>query len=235
MGRNDGFTLLEIAIVVILVALMSSLLVPALQRARRAAVRPATQPPTSVPVQVNDAFALVDETFRALPPASIAFNPSRRMHFERTERVIALVSASMTADELTNELQQRAAKSDPVSARSIRIAPQMELRLTGDAFRIEPITPPRQAVGTSGAVEWSWTVTPVKHGAQKLYLSVDAIVTIAGKESPRSLRVLEQPIDVQITAGERVTTFTAGNWQFVVGTIVIPLLAWGWARRHPAP
>jgi type II secretory pathway pseudopilin PulG len=233
MRRSPGgFTLVELLILVAVIAVMMALIVPALQRARDVAKRrvPPEQAPKARSV-VDRAFQAVDSTFASLPPAKVAFNPRRQMRWKQPERVDALVSASMDGEQLTAELRHRMATDDPAVVEGIRIAPQMELHLTGDAFKIDRITPERQPVGRSGAVEWSWSVTPLEAGTQKLYLSVDAVVSIRGQDATRAIRVLEQPIEVQITNVETVESFVEANWQWIAGTILIPLVVWAWNRK----
>jgi prepilin-type N-terminal cleavage/methylation domain-containing protein len=221
--ERDGFTLLEIAIVITLISVIGAVAIPRFEKART----------TAVQAQLDRRFGWVDETLKALPAARVAFEPSKRMHYGRSERLTVLVSQALTADELTAEFKRRTSALAEATAMPIRIAPEMEVRLTGDAFEIQPVTSMRQAVGKSEPVEWTWTVMPKKGGSQTLMLAVDAVLTPTdGQPVARSLRVLEQPIEVEITTLEQAQSFIVGNWQFVLGTILIPFGVWRWSERR---
>jgi prepilin-type N-terminal cleavage/methylation domain-containing protein len=233
VGRCErGFTLIEIAIVLTFIAFIASVAVPRLERARRDAEESIRKANAGSASRQLKAFAAVDDALAALQPASIVFNPRQPMRYKRPERVVVLISPPrMPVADLMEEFQRRSTDWRNATALSIRIAPEMDVRLTGDGFDIDPLTPTRQPIGRTEPVEWRWTVTPTKGGSRMLYLAVDALLMIEGDRVPRSIRVLEHPIRVDITTAEQAQVFFTDNWQFVIGTLLIPLGMWWWKQR----
>ena len=80
--------------------------------------------------------------------------------------------------------------------------------------------------------KWRWNVTANEAGTQTLHLTIDAIVTIDGERFPRSLNVLDREIEVEITTMQQLSTFAETNWQWMAGTIVVPLSVWWWTNRR---
>jgi prepilin-type N-terminal cleavage/methylation domain-containing protein len=229
-SSRGGFTLIEVAIVLTLILLIAGVAVPGFMRARRSGNEGGAS-------SHERAFAAVDDALERLQPASIVFNPRQPMRYDQPEQLVVLVSPpKMSVADLMAEFQRRSTQWQKATALSIRIAPEMELRLSGDGFKIDALTPLRQPIGRTEPVEWRWRVIPTKGGSQTLFLSVDAILMIEGERVPRSIRVLEQPIRVDITAAERVQVFFTDKWEFVIGTLLIPLGIWWWKQRgHEVP
>jgi len=63
-------------------------------------------------------------------------------------------------------------------------------------------------------------------------LTINAVVTVGNENFPRSLNVLNRDIEVYISGSQRVGMFLSGNWQWLVGTIVIPVAVWLWTNRR---
>jgi hypothetical protein len=192
-------------------------------------VPPAVAPPTP---DLKDRFDEVDAALRELVSGNIAFNTPERMQFRESRTIALIASPKLDAAALAGELRERIGGDDPIAAEALQIAPLMEVRLEGaPAFEVVPLTPPRQPVSRAAPTEWRWNVTANETGKQTLHLTINAIVTVDGERFPRSLNVLDRDIEVDITAMQRLGMFVGNNWQWLAGTIVIPLALWLWTNR----
>jgi hypothetical protein len=109
----------------------------------------------------------------------------------------------------------------------------MEAQLEGaPAFDVRPVTPTRQPVSRVAPTEWRWNVRANETGRHTLHLTLNAVVTVDGERFARVVNVLERGIEVEITPGQRVGLFLEANWQWLAGTIVLPLAAWWWTNHR---
>jgi len=185
------------------------------------------------PIPIADRFDEVDSALGELVQGRIAFNTPERMQYGDSRSIALVASPSMDADTLSSELRNRIGRADPVEVATLQIAPLMEARLEGaPAFEVTALTPVQQPVSRSASTEWRWTVRAAQTGRHQLHLTINAIIAVGGERYPRSLDVLNRDIDVEITAGQRIGMFLGTNWQWLAGTVVIPLAVWIWSQRR---
>lgn len=189
--------------------------------------------PIGRPGPITNRFDEVDDALQELIAGNVAFNTPERMQFHESRTIALIASAQLDPATLSQELRQRIGGNDPVAVQGMQIAPLMEAQLVGaPAFEIAALTPTRQPVSRSASTEWRWTVRAAETGRHSLNLTINAVVTVNNENFPRSLNVLNRDIDVYITAPQRVGMFLSGNWQWLVGTVVIPLAVWLWTNRR---
>jgi len=197
--------------------------------------RPSPSPggPIARPAPITSRFDEVDDALQDLIAGNVAFNTPERMQFHES-RVIALIaSPQLDPNALSQELRRRIGGNDPVAVQEVQIAPLMEAQLVGaPAFEVMAITPTRQPVSRAAPTEWRWTVRATETGKHTLNLTINAVVTVGNEDFPRSLNVLNRDIEVYISGSQRVGMFLSGNWQWLVGTIVIPLAIWFYSRNQ---
>jgi hypothetical protein len=182
------------------------------------------QAAVALPAETDEVDALLDR----LRVGNIAFNAPQTINISETIRVRALVSPDAAAATLQAQV---AAPGEQVVA-PLKISKLMEARLTGDGFRIVPITAAQQAVG-SGVTTWEWEVTPETAGRHRLTLTVDAFVRMDGQSVAKTLRTFDHPIEVQVTAGQRIGGWLEEHGKWAWSTLLVPLWAW-WSRRRKA-
>jgi hypothetical protein len=96
---------------------------------------------------------------------------------------------------------------------------------------VTALTPVQQAVSRAAPTEWRWSVRAAQTGTHALHLTINAIITVAGERYPRSLDIFDRTIEVDIASSQRLAMFLEQNWQWLLGTIVIPLVVWRWSVR----
>jgi hypothetical protein len=180
-----------------------------------------------------DRFAEVDEALGRLVTGHVAFNTPDRMRFGETRAVALVASPELDASTLSKALRTRIGGTDAIAVDTLQIAPVMEAQLEGaSAFAITPLTPVRQPVSRASPTEWRWSVRANETGTHALHLTINAVITVAGESYPRSIDVFDRSIRVDISSSQRIGMFLAYNWQWLLGTIAIPLAVWLWSQRR---
>jgi hypothetical protein len=172
--------------------------------------------------------ALLDEIDRYLEQldlGNLAFNAPERMLMGETTEMRLLLSPTLAIDELQQKL---ADLPGVLQGEAIRVAPRMEAVLSGQNFRITAITPALQAVSRGEPTEWRWEVSPTTPGDHRLHLALNARVT----DTARTLRTFDRTIQVNVTAGQRLSSFVGNNWKWLWTTALVPLAGWLWQRRR---
>ena len=179
-----------------------------------------------------DRFAEVDEELGRLVTGHVAFNTPDAMRFGETRAVALVASPELDPSTLSKELRTRIGGNDAIAVDTLQIAPVMEAQLEGaSAFAITPLTPLRQPVSRASATEWRWSVRANETGTHALHLTINAVITVAGEAYPRSIDVFDRTIRVDISSSQRIAMFFENNWQWLLGTIAIPLAVWFWSQR----
>lgn len=196
--------------------------------------------PSNPSVLQQHAYSVVDEILGTLEVANIGFNVPQEMHLDEAETIEARISLSLSSDKLATLLTSKGVSPRTVETDRLKVSDVTEVRLEGGkAFDIVPITATRQGIGYQGSTDWRWQVTPRQHGEQTLHLIVDAVITLDGRDVPRTVRTYDRPIQIQITYWQRARLLGAENWRLVVGAVLVPLAGHGlrtawrkWRRRR---
>ena len=109
---------------------------------------------------------------------------------------------------------------------TVRIADQMEARLTGEAFDITPITTEAQGMNLQGITEWKWDIRPKKIGPQRLHLTLDAKLRLFGRDVTHNIRTFDHTMDVKVVWPQSALFFWQNYWQWICTTIAIPMAGW---------
>jgi hypothetical protein len=180
---------------------------------------PPPPPPSSV--------TLSDKVIGELEWGKIAFNAPSAMRFGEAQQLELLLSPALSVEQLQAQLVQKAG----VEAASVRIANRMAAQLEGDGgFTITSASPKEQAITTDQTTRWVWAVTPTRSGSRRLYLTLSALVDVAGQNTPLVVRSFDRTIVVAITIPQRIAGFVRGNWQWLWATILVPVAGYLWRR-----
>jgi hypothetical protein len=185
------------------------------------------------PAAPRGGFDEIDAALAELVAGQVAFNTPDRMQLGESRTIALVASPTLDAAALTAMVRERVGGIDGVDTEALQIGPLMEASLDGaPAFEVVALTPTRQPVSRAAPTEWRWIVNAGQSGTHALHLTINAVVMVAGEPYPRSVDVLRRDIQVDITAAQRVAVFLTGNWQWILGTIVVPLIAWLWGQRR---
>jgi len=118
--------------------------------------------------------------------------------------------------------------------RDIRVGNTMEVKLietnaSDESFKITELSSGIQNIeDDSTFTSWEWSIRPIKSGFHKLKM----IVVIKGGDFTKDIPVYEDDIYIQSSFYFIVKDFTSKNWQWLSGSIIIPLIIFFWKKRE---
>jgi hypothetical protein len=190
------------------------------------AAAPSEVAEASVAADDEDPFSDVDRKLANLPLGNIAFNTPETIPFGDDARIELLVSLK----EAEAELRQAVRAAGPVESARVKISDQMEARLTGLGFRIEAITPERQAITRGERTRWQWQIEPNKSANLGLHLTLSALIEVDGVPATRAVRTFERTIYVDVPLVHRVGDFLTGHLELLLSFVLVPVA--GGVYRH---
>jgi hypothetical protein len=121
-----------------------------------------------------------------------------------------------------------------ITIESVRVEPLMTAELFGDkkAFEINPVSTELQNIEDKGYTEWEWQVIPIKSGIRFLKLIVRVRVHVEDVITFKDITVFDRNIRVKSNIGYVSSNFITEYWQWLMTTIIIPLIIWFWNRKN---
>jgi class 3 adenylate cyclase len=166
-------------------------------------------------------------------PGSILWNPPSRMRVGHRERIEGRIAdANVALEALRWGLRGRGLPQ----VDKLEIAPLMRVTLTADAkdFSIQTLSTQDQlirrdfdqSIWRRAVARWDFDVTPLLSGRHRLRLLASMRIKIEGKDELIDLPSYEAEVRVAVAPVRAVGHFCAKNWQWISGTVVIPLIVW---------
>ena len=78
---------------------------------------------------------------------------------------------------------------------------------------------------------WRWNVTAIRPHKQILHLTLSAILRMDGSDTEQMLTTFEKEIEVEVALFQHFGKFYDNNWQWLWGTILLPIIIWIWKLR----
>ncbi len=169
----------------------------------------------------------IDDILASMDLGDIVFNTPDSINYYET----AVLQFFLGVETSPEELQELITESGDIETAQVRISDRMEARLTGPNFEITAIRPEVQAVSRLEVTEWRWEVKPVSEGQHRLHLTLSALLEVEGSTTPRTIQTFDKVIVVDVSFGQRVSTFVSDNWQWLWSALLIPVAGWLWQRR----
>lgn len=172
---------------------------------------------------------IVDQIVNDLEWGNIAFNTPQKVRLEEPTIIELVLSTTQSIEELQSSLEYQ----EKFESAEIRISNRMEANLSGTGFKIEALIPQEQAISRSQTTRWKWEITPTQDGSQNLSLTLSAIINVSGRDAPFVIQTFNKKIEVEVSVGQHVLTFVAGNWQWLWASILVPTapFLWKWYRK----
>ena len=179
----------------------------------------------------------IEAQLKSLADGRIAHNLPDEMALDEVREVEARISQRGLEDP-TFILGMLGGAS--VEVLDVKVGPLMKLELVGDpdCFGITRISSPIQSVVDTQYTRWVWTVRAKKTGSYPLLLRVSVRVAIPnrGNDATQDIVVYTAKVRVRVSPWRVARDFAGANWQWLVGTLLIPGVAWVIrGRRRPVP
>jgi hypothetical protein len=181
-----------------------------------------TPSPTATPTpSLEDQF---QQWLQSRPKGKIVFNPPEEMIVDSRERVEVGISWNITNETLTQGLK---GPGEQQIAEGITVSQYMKVVLEGKNFETK-IQGGEEAktVEPGKPTIWTFWVTPKKSGRQTLILTVFITYIVEGLPMHTDVKVYEYDVSVKVNPPYTVMKFLMGNWQWMAGTILIPIVLW---------
>jgi len=157
----------------------------------------------------------LDEELIRLSEGKILFNPPKEMKQYHKERIEVRISKEFNKD-LTKGLKGRGLPE----VEDILVSNEMKVILSGDAFKIEPLSEPIQIISSTEPAQWEWDVTPLKSGYRLICLSVSILINLDNYgDKKKSLPVLEKEIYIKVNIPGIILEFIKNYWYAIIAAI----------------
>ena len=113
---------------------------------------------------------------------------------------------------------------------SLQVGNLMTAKLAGSDFEIISYNEEKQVILNKSYAQWAWDVIPKKSGILDLNLTISVKVIFSDDVGQSDYPVITKKVNVRVNPAYSVATFLEGNWQWLLGTIIIPVLLWMWKK-----
>lgn len=168
----------------------------------------------------------LQEAVRSLEKGLLYFTgPPAEMELKSTTLVTIKISRRLLMDAAIEAMGDR---TKPVPE-EVKVGSFMSVRLTSDGgFSIKANYPERQFLSPDDPTEWSYEVTALKSGEQRLDLAVGVRIKLPGGDEERFAPVFEKKVLVHISYVKTAKSFASDHWESLVAAtstlIVAPMI-----------
>lgn len=158
-------------------------------------------------------LAGADLALARLPWQELIYKAPARMEFGSKGEVDVALGGNRTFPELSQLLQS----SSSAVGQRVLVSARMRAHLTGNGFQVVANTPEVQIVSTKEPTGWHWQIKANEYGPQTLYLSLNALLTVDGKDSEKSVRTFEHKVVVGVNSVAAAWTLAERHWVVLAG------------------
>jgi hypothetical protein len=110
----------------------------------------------------------------------------------------------------------------------------MRAQLSGDSFKVEPLSSEVQLVVGDAYNEWAWRLSPLAAGTHTLTLHISAIISIGAEKLDRDFPVKEASVSVRVGVMHMLGQVLGTSWKELLG-LLVPMSGgtvglWLWKR-----
>jgi hypothetical protein len=163
----------------------------------------------------------IDRKFRELNPGKLQITAPQEMRVAMPAQVVLRIAPLNQSEGIGLDLPA----GGKTSTSALHLTPWMRATLTGSGFTIQNNSQEEQLIGGGSYTEWSWQVTPLESGNRELVATVYVVLDGRLKGIPR-----RWPVHVSANAGQSVSHFFATYWQWLLTTLIIPLVLF-WRKQ----
>lgn len=162
-----------------------------------------------------------------LMQASTVFAIPSTANISQDIRAQLLINLGRDLDELSSQLTAAGSQiKNKINVSKIVIA-----KLDAADFEITNITPTEQAISDTDSTEWLWNLRPKRAGNLQVNLSITAVVFVGEKSTAYHIKTYDQVVNIEVTIPQLLTSWLAKYWQWIISTMVLPLIVWAWKMK----
>ena len=157
---------------------------------------------------------------------SILWSMPREMRVARRERVeVRIGDSSVLEHELRDGLKGKGLQNID----KLEVSRLMRVTLVSDEndFAVKPLNSIDQYIRDGVVARWDFDVRPLRSGQRVLRILVSIRMKVEGKDEVIDLPSYEREVHVAVAPIHTAGLFVSRNWQWIVGTIALPFVAWG--------
>ncbi len=168
----------------------------------------------------------VDSALAELPKGSATVTaPSEVLQYQGFDVSLRLAREELT--ELIDDTKLNANPRETVQGiTNVRMSPRMSAELVGEDFSIEDKGLKEQMVTLKEDTVWIWRVYSGMPGSRVLKVRLHTLMTINGKETPRTIEVAEAKVVIKVNP----TEWALRHWKWIVSALILPIIGWGLKR-----
>ncbi len=204
---------------------------------QKQAENPKTIVKKNIKVEDKTSQIIDNQLTENITPGTMAYSVPEEMKVGNTYNIKLRISKDNNKIQLINgdrdiTISDTSIKSI-VTIESIRVEPIMSSQLVSDekSFEIKSLSTEVQNIEESGYTEWQWLIKPLKGGENFLKLVVKVRVKEDGQEFYKDITVFDKKIPVKSNTIFTVKSFLSQYWQWIMTTIIIPLIIWFYKKR----
>ncbi len=204
---------------------------------QKQAENPKTIVKKNIKVEDKTSQIIDNQLTENITPGTMAYSVPEEMKVGNTYNIKLRISKDNNKIQLINgdrdiTISDTSIKSI-VTIESIRVEPIMSAQLVSDekSFEIKSLSTEVQNIEESGYTEWQWLIKPLKGGENFLKLVVKVRVKEDGQEFYKDITVFDKKIPVKSNTIFTVKSFLSQYWQWIMTTIIIPLIIWFYKKR----
>ena len=201
LKRAEGFTLIEVAIVIAIIGILVFVAVPQFMSYRTRSPRP---------IALSSPF-VVDGKEQELEVGSVAIGSPLSMQLNDIERAYLLLDLNKEVDKLFVFLPEGHEKHGA----KVKVSNRMQASLKSHKFDIKQETPEVQAVGSQKTVKWIWSLKPKEIGEHTLTMMLAALIFVQGQSTPIVLDTYTRKITVSVSVSRNIWTFLQENMSWL--------------------
>lgn len=161
------------------------------------------------------------------PIGKVAYSIPDTMDFYREYIAVLRITKNTYDSSITVGLGNDSVVIEGVRVSSIMSAALINMS-TDTNFSIRAFSSKNQNIDDYGYTEWKWGIKPLKSGYRSLRMVIKVVVDGSTKDIP----VFEKDIYIHSRPEKSIGNFFANYWQWIIGTLLLPLLKWLWDKKQ---
>lgn len=137
---------------------------------------------------------IIEDSLDNLKKAHLAFNIEEKMDISESKVPFLVISVTKDVKELAREYNLRFCNNTGC----IQVVNFVEAELNGLDFDIKELSKRQQTVNAHKDMIWQWELRPKKEGQLKLNLTVNSLLSIAGKDKFMNITSVRKDIFVEV-------------------------------------